>query len=192
MITTSSSSRNNPAVTETSPMGNPGFVELIREFSSAFRLSRLPESVDNSCMDVNGSTLPGGSAVVLSAILALSGAGSAVAVPSQEETSRNRRLIQGFDFEEQITSDWSHIFMQEPSLPPKGLFFEATGDSRIQHDGAMSLRLNLLGGSISYRTGPQIEIPTDPDARYLVRGWVRTEGLGHAGARIEARILDGE
>lgn len=143
-------------------------------------------------MDVNGSTLPGGSAVVLSAILALSGAGSAVAAPSQEETSRNRRLIQGFDFEEQITSDWSHIFMQEPSLPPKGLFFEATGDSRIQHDGAMSLRLNLLGGSISYRTGPQIEIPTDPDARYLVRGWVRTEGLGHAGARIEARILDGE
>ena len=100
------------------------------------------------------------------------------------------RLITYFDFEERVTADWSHLFLQEPSLPPKGLFFSATGDPDRFVNGAMSLRLDLHGGSISYRTADHVVIPAQRNARYLVRAWVMTEKLEHAHARIEVRVVD--
>ncbi|MCH2160479.1 MAG: hypothetical protein MK085_01260 [Phycisphaerales bacterium] len=102
-----------------------------------------------------------------------------------------RQLIEPFDFEEKDTFDWSHLFEQEPELPPKGLFFDASADDQVSKTGRMSLRLDLRGGSISYRTRSDLLIPAEPDSRYLVRGWVRTEDLAHAAARIEMRVVDG-
>lgn len=120
--------------------------------------------------------------------LSLSWGGVLEAQASQETTEG--RLITAFDFEERITADWSHLFLQEPSLPPRGLFFNVAGDPDRFLSGSMSLRFDLHGGSISYRTADHVVIPAQSNARYLIRAWVMTEGLQNAHARLEARVVD--
>lgn len=115
---------------------------------------------------------------------------SASAQDSDDLSADHGRLLASFDFEEQLRLDWSHLFLQEPSLPPKDLFFTAESDPLYAAEGERSLKFTLRGGSVSYRTREHLLIPAEANANYLARVWVRTEGFNVAGARIELRIVD--
>lgn len=104
----------------------------------------------------------------------------------------DERVVRQIGFEERATTDWSHVFEQAPGLPRRGLFFDAMVDESISHEGDSSLRLKLEGGSISYRMLPEAAIPLESRADYRISGWIRTEGLAHAEARLELRIVDGD
>ena len=104
----------------------------------------------------------------------------------------DERIVRRLGFEERATTDWSHVFEQAPGLPRRGLFFDAVVDESVRHRGQSSLRLELEGGSISYRMLPEAAIPLESDADYRISGWIRTEGLENAQARLELRIVDGD
>ena len=126
----------------------------------------------------------------LLAALALPGLG---AIPLGAEDSREGRVLKHFDFEfgTEGKTDWSHVFHQEPGLPPQSLsFFIAETDTEHHREGEMSLRLEIRGGSISYRTAEHVVIPIRPDAKYEVETWVRTEDLEVSAARLEARVIE--
>ena len=146
--------------------------------------------VDNTLMD-----LPLGFRYVLLssglfAALALPSFGN---IPIGTEDGREGRVLKHFDFEfgTEGKTDWSHVFHQEPGLPPQSLsFFIAETDTEHHHEGEMSLRLEIRGGSISYRTAEHVVIPVKPDAAYQVETWVRTENLNVSAARLEARVIE--
>lgn len=115
---------------------------------------------------------------------------SAPAQDTDELSADHGRLLASFDFEEQLRLDWSHLFLQEPTLPPKDLFFTAESDPLHAAEGERSLKFSLRGGSVSYRIREHVLIPAEANANYLARVWVRTEGFNVAAARIELRIVD--
>ena len=97
-----------------------------------------------------------------------------------------------FDFEDIQKADWSHVFEQAHGLPPKDRFFTANVDDLRRADGDWSLRIDILGGSVSYRTRPEIVLPASIDSRFQFAGEVRTTGLVNASARLEVRLVDGD
>ncbi len=103
-----------------------------------------------------------------------------------------RRLIHRFDFEEIQKADWSHVFQQADGLPPKGRFFTANVDEDERRHGDWSLRIHIFGGSVSYRTRPEVRLPANVDSRIQLVGSVRTLDLRHASARLEVRLVDGD
>ncbi|MAH66601.1 MAG: hypothetical protein CMJ27_09485 [Phycisphaerae bacterium] len=103
-----------------------------------------------------------------------------------------RRLIHRFDFEDIQKADWSHVFEQAHGLPPQDRFFTANVDDLRRSDGDWSLRIDILGGSVSYRTRPEVVLPASVDSRFHFAGDVRTTGLDNAAARLEVRLVDGD
>ena len=100
-------------------------------------------------------------------------------------------MLHVFGFEERTTTDWSHAFEQAPGLPRQGLFFDVATDEETRWSGRASLRFDLEGGSISYRTRRETSIEITPDSDFRVTGWVRSEGLERSRPRLEARLVDG-
>ncbi len=102
-------------------------------------------------------------------------------------------VLTRIDFEdrETATASWSHVFEQAPGLPQRSLFFDAVVDETVAFEGGSSLRLDLRGSSISYRMRPEAAVSIQEDAEYLVSARLRTDGLRHATARLEIRIVDG-
>ncbi len=96
-----------------------------------------------------------------------------------------------FEDRETATASWSHVFEQAPGLPRRSLFFDAVVDETIASSGGSSLRLDLEGGSISYRMRPEAAVPIRSHADYRVSTRLRTEDLRHAVARLEIRVVDG-
>ncbi|MDA1026674.1 MAG: hypothetical protein O3A19_09635, partial [Planctomycetota bacterium] len=132
------------------------------------------------------------------AILAIPASGS-VAVESVESVESGveappvaGRLVHRFDFEEIQKADWSHVFQQANGLPPKGRFFTANVDEDERRRGDWSLRIHIFGGSVSYRTRPEVRLPAHIDSRFQLVGSVRTLDLRHASARFEVRLVDGD
>ena len=123
-------------------------------------------------------------------LAALTGTGDAV---SNEESSVDSRddLVHVFGFEERTTTDWSHAFEQASGLPRQGLFFDVATDEQTKRSGRASLRFDLEGGSISYRTRRETSISISSDSDYRVTGWIRSEGLERSIARLEVRLVDG-
>ncbi len=100
-------------------------------------------------------------------------------------------VIRTFDFEERTTSDWSHAFEQAPGLPRQGLFFDVVTDEEVRRSGGASLRFDLEGGSISYRTRYESSLAISSRTDYRVTGWIRSTGLRQSTARLEVRLVDG-
>lgn len=121
------------------------------------------------------------------AIASIVGLGASGAVAADDP------VLDRIDFEdrETATADWSHVFEQAPGLPRRSLFFDAVVDERIAAAGGSSLRLDLEGGSISYRMRPEAAVAVSRDADYRVSARVMTESLRHATARLEIRVVDG-
>lgn len=116
---------------------------------------------------------------------------TAVAWPQEaDEVTRSER-IRFFGFEERTTTDWSHAFEQAPGLPRQGLFFDVATDETTRRSGDASLRFDLEGGSISYRTRRATSIQIGSDTDYRVTGWVRAKGLERSTPRLEVRVVDG-
>ncbi len=109
-----------------------------------------------------------------------------------EAPPATRRLIHRFDFEEIQKADWSHVFQQADGLPPKGRFFTANVDENERSRGDWSLRVHIFGGSVSYRTRPEVLLPANVDSRFQLVGSVRTLDLQHSSARLEVRLVDGD
>lgn len=103
-------------------------------------------------------------------------------------------ILARIDFEdrETATEDWSHVFEQAPGLPRRSLFFDVVVDETFSAAGGSSLRLDLEGGSISYRMLPEASIPIEADAEYHVSVRAATAGLEHAITRLEVRVVDGD
>ena len=133
----------------------------------------------------------GVSGVVIGGILLLAAAAVADSVDADGTPDDTRGVVGGFGFEERTTADWSHAFEQAPGMPRRGLFFDVSTDETVRRDGRASIRFDLEGGSISYRTRDEASIPVEPEAEYRVTGWIRSQGLEHARARIEVRLVDG-
>ncbi len=128
-------------------------------------------------------------------LLAMSSAPTtAVASPAggSDPPAVTRRLVHRFDFEDIQKADWSHVFEQAHGLPPQDRFFTANVDDLRRSDGDWSLRIDILGGSVSYRTRPEVVLPASVDSRYHFAGDVRTTGLVNASARLEVRLVDGD
>ena len=128
-------------------------------------------------------------------LLAMSSAPTtAVASPAggSDPPAVTRRLVHRFDFEDIQKADWSHVFEQAHGLPPQDRFFTANVDDLRRSDGDWSLRIDILGGSVSYRTRPEVVLPASVDSRYHFAGDVRTTGLANASARLEVRLVDGD
>lgn len=127
----------------------------------------------------------------------LGGAGSqGTKVPGIDRPSFAGRQVSVFDFEEQafnpedIPRNWYRA--QDGDLRPRKGFprwNQATFDTRVARSGTSSVKLPTKGGSTSLRLASGF-IQVFPDAEYRVSGAIRTEGLRHAGALIEAAILD--
>ncbi|MBC02089.1 MAG: hypothetical protein CMJ34_02120 [Phycisphaerae bacterium] len=126
--------------------------------------------------------------MILLAGLAVTGAAAPGEDPVLDPESD---VIRVFGFEERTTTDWSHAFEQAPGLPRQGLFFDVATDEGIRRSGRASLRFDLEGGSISYRTRRESSVEIAPDADYRVTGWVRSEGLDRSTPRLEVRVVDG-
>lgn len=102
-----------------------------------------------------------------------------------------RRIVKGFDFDEQrfgnyseIPSGWTrHVGMGFPQ------FLEGKFDSQVGHMASPSLRFDLDGGSLGFHyTG--LDIAVRPNSDYLAVVWVKTEGLIAARAFATACFLD--
>ena len=119
---------------------------------------------------------------------------TAVASPAggSDPPAVTRRLVHRFDFEDIQKADWSHVFEQAHGLPPQDRFFTANVDDLRRADGDWSLRIDILGGSVSYRTRPEVVLPASVDSRFHFAGDVRTTGLDNAAARLEVRLVDGD
>jgi len=118
-----------------------------------------------------------------------------------------RRVVRTFDFEEQSSNPFGwprhwqraqngvrarsesgeQVEFHRPGFPSWNLAeldYESTAFT-----GIGSVMLPTRGGSTALRLEPGV-IPVFPDADYLVTAHVRTHGLEHARARVEAVFLD--
>ncbi|HZW07410.1 MAG TPA: hypothetical protein VFF65_09815 [Phycisphaerales bacterium] len=106
------------------------------------------------------------------------------------------RQVSVFDFEEEafnpeeVPRYWFRA-QDAQGAPRKGFprWNQALLDDRMARSGKWSVKLPTKGGSTSLRLGSR-HIQVFPDAEYRVSCAIRTEGLRHAGALIEAAILD--
>ncbi|MFM7133530.1 MAG: hypothetical protein ACKO0W_04355, partial [Planctomycetota bacterium] len=113
--------------------------------------------------------------------------------------SAPRRLVARFDFEEnesfpqEIPQGFFRVLTREtgvPGLPPFGRINTARGvgrgDATLPRWG---VQFHVDGGSMALASAPS-RVPIEPDAQLLIRGFVATEGLSHAHARLSARFHD--
>jgi hypothetical protein len=162
---------------------------------SAVWLQSRAKSADIGRMHLLFSTGRFRTLIGIVALLSIPAAGLVMAVPVEagvEPPPATRRLVHRFDFEEIQKADWSHVFQQANGLPPKGRFFTANVDEDERRRGDWSLRIQIFGGSVSYRTRPEVRLPANVDSRFQLVGSVRTLGLQHASARLEVRLVDGD
>lgn len=118
------------------------------------------------------------------------------AAPGIDRPSFAGRQVSVFDFEEQaynpedVPQNWYRA-QDADGRPRKGFprWNQAVFDTRVARSGTTSVKLPTKGGSTSLRLASGL-IQVFPDAEYRVSGAIRTEGLRHAGALIEAAILD--
>lgn len=146
-------------------------------------------------MDWLFSSVRRGGSLGLLALLAMSSAPTTAVTSSiggSDPPEVTRRLVHRFDFEDIRKADWSHAFEQAHGLPPQDRFFTANVDDLRRSGGDWSLRIDILGGSVSYRTRPEVVLPASVDSRFHFSGDVRTKGLVHAAARLEVRLVDGD
>lgn len=123
--------------------------------------------------------------------LAAVAASGAAAGPQESGQAVQSESVRFFGFEERTTTDWSHAFKQAPGLPRQGLFFDVVTDETTRRSGEASLRFDLEGGSISYRTRRETSIEIGSDSDFRVTGWVRAKGLERSTPRLEVRLVDG-
>ena len=162
---------------------------------SAVKLQSRAKSADIGRMEWLFSSVRRRAGLGFLALLAMSSAPTtAVASPAggSDPPGTTRRLVHQFDFEDIQKADWSHVFEQAHGLPPQDRFFTANVDELRRSDGDWSLRIDILGGSVSYRTRPEVVLPASVDSRFHFTGDVRTEGLKNAAARLEVRLVDGD
>jgi hypothetical protein len=102
------------------------------------------------------------------------------------------RVIKSFDFDEKpignfdsIPMFWSKVGGRGFPLYTGGEFDEKVGRTPV------SFRLDLDGGSVAYRYQPGL-LKVNPNADYLVLGFVKTTALAHARAEITAWFADGD
>ncbi len=162
---------------------------------SAVKLQSRAKSADIGRMEWLFSSVRRGGPLGFLTLLAMSSApttavSSPVGGPDPPEVTR--RLVHRFDFEDIQKADWSHVFEQAHGLPPQDRFFTANVDELRRSDGDWSLRIDILGGSVSYRTRPEVVLPASVDSRFHFAGDVRTTGLENAAARLEVRLVDGD
>ncbi len=121
------------------------------------------------------------------------GAGRPVSVPAGDPAS-SRHILKRFDFDERSLGNVEDIPMYwlqrvGPSLPH---YNAGTFDRSVGHDAPPSFRLAAITESVAF-TYSRSDIPVEPGSRYLLSGWVFTEGLrksrAHLGAIYVARDL---
>ncbi|MDP1662115.1 MAG: hypothetical protein Q8L55_09385 [Phycisphaerales bacterium] len=118
------------------------------------------------------------------------------ATPGIDRPSFAGRQVSVFDFEEEsfnpedVPRNWYRAQDTE-SRRRSGFprWNQAAFDTQFARSGKWSVKLPTRGGSTSLRLASGL-IQVFPDAEYRVSGAIRTDGLQHAGALIEAAILD--
>ncbi len=102
------------------------------------------------------------------------------------------RLLHRFDFEEAQRAPYTMPFNFYRYLAPdQGFprFGHMRLTNEVAHEGRWSFEFALDGGSMSARV-PTAVIPVLPGGDYRVTGWIRTDGLTHARARLVAQLHD--
>lgn len=138
----------------------------------------------------------------LAALLPLVAAATAVEPPADlraSDGSAPRRLVARFDFEEnesfpqEIPQGFYRVLTREsgvPGLPPFGRISTVRGSGRGEAGAPRwCVQFQVDGGSMAMSSAPS-RVPVEPDAQLLVRGFVETEGLSQAGARLSVRFHD--
>ena len=113
------------------------------------------------------------------------------------------RIVRYFDFEERVDTNrddfnpeavprhWVRAQHDPPERERPGfpLSNKAGYDTTIFHQGGVSIKLPVNGGSTSLRLANNL-LPIFPGADYQISAFVRTEGLTHARALLTAQFLD--
>ncbi|MDX2131099.1 MAG: hypothetical protein SFY69_03485 [Planctomycetota bacterium] len=132
----------------------------------------------------------------------IAGAASSVA-QEVARPSASGRIVRIFDFEERETNPgevpdlWYRdqddpSGVRRPGFPPWNRARVAYGrEGTLAYAGQGAVELPTRGGSTSLVLAPGA-IPVFPNADYRIGAYVRTQGLRHARAVIEARFLDAQ
>lgn len=101
------------------------------------------------------------------------------------------RTLKTFDFEERQRGNPEETPMNWDKVSGDGLPHYVVGKlaGDRAHDGKYSFRLDLNGGSVIYRYGPNL-IPATPGGHYRVTGFTQTTALPNARARLTAFFTD--
>jgi hypothetical protein len=113
------------------------------------------------------------------------------AVPA--ETANPRHVLKRFDFDERglgNVEDVPMYWLQRigANLPHYNI---GTFDRSVGHDAPPSFRLTAITESVAF-TYSKNDIPVEPGNRYLVSGWIRSEGLRKSRALLTAAYVTRE
>ncbi|MGI9014102.1 MAG: hypothetical protein ACR2GY_07620 [Phycisphaerales bacterium] len=110
---------------------------------------------------------------------------------SRQPTSLLTRQVRHFDFEEIVEQPYLMPIGFERVLERPGLtdFGSMQFSNQHAHDGNWSFEFELAGGSMAMALHSK-EISIVPGGNYLITGYIRTEGITHARARLSARFDD--
>lgn len=116
-------------------------------------------------------------------------AASLIGPQSSNETFANAFEVARFSFEDVEDrnydlqpDDWSR--RRGPGFP---LYVRATVDRKNAYHGKQSLLVELNGAQFAYYSPL---VPVDGEHSYVLRGWIRTEGLANDAALISISLLD--
>lgn len=121
--------------------------------------------------------------------------GAALEGPEPRRPSSAGRVVRSFSFDDRLPTplpieDWyrgqSSVERERPGFP---VWNAGELDHETFGEGSGSLRLPVRGGSASVLLRDGV-LPVFASADYLVTSLVRTEGLEHAGAMLEAWLTD--
>ncbi len=101
------------------------------------------------------------------------------------------RLVKRFDFNERPRGNFEDTPMHWRRFSGAGLPAYAFGrfDETVGHDAPPAFHLGLRGGNVGYEYA-QVDLLVQPQAEYVVAGYIRTKSLTHARAFLVAYFAD--
>ena len=118
---------------------------------------------------------------------------SPATAPGIAPSQTGSRLIKTFDFDEKKLGNFDSIPMFWNKVGGRGypLYTGGQFDDKIFRSPASSFRLDLDGGSVAYQFQAG-QLKANPNADYMIIGFVKTTALAHARAEITAWFADAD
>ncbi len=112
------------------------------------------------------------------------------ALPLTDTGSLPRHILKRFDFDERKLGNYEDLPMYWNRRRGANLPHYNPGilDEQVGHGAPPSFRLSAITESVAFMYGRN-DIPVEPGNRYLISGWIRSEGLDKARAYLSAAYM---